>query len=193
MPNITIRQGGGPDVDDGVYPVILVEVNGPKRIFPANPPDNSPDGGVDILEWTFAIDDEAGDVTVKDSTSVATSPKSKMYGWLTALLGKAPEINATFDTDTLLGRRALATIGHRDGWPRVTQLTAMPVGGLQQSFARATGAPTRAATPPQQPQQGQRPARQQSVSGVSAPQPRPQPVTVPASASQGVPEDDLPF
>lgn len=130
MPQITIN-----NIENGVYPVMLMAVTGPKTIYPANAPE-----GTDIYEWTFSLDDGRD---IQGVTSTASGPKSKMYGWLTALLGKAPAAGDAIDTDALLGRRALATIDHNDGgWPRISQLTAMPVGMLQQTFQAATAPPS---------------------------------------------------
>lgn len=145
MPLITVKPSGPPpekDVEDGSYVVILTELKGPKRIYP----DNAGPDGTDIFEWTFAIDDEEGNREIQDNSSTASSPKSKMYGWLTALMdGKPPVMGTGFEAKDLVGRRALATIGHNEGgWPKVTNLTAIPKQLLQQKFAQATGAPTQA-------------------------------------------------
>lgn len=171
MPSITINRGGpAADIEDGVYAVVLAAVNGPKTIYPPNAPD-----GTDIFEWEFLV--EGSDQQIQGTTSTASGPKSKMYGWLTALLGgKPPAPGEQIDTDSLVGKRALATINHNDaGWPRIEQLTAIPAQMLQQQFAAATGAPTR----PQAASTAPRPA-------ASRPAARPQPVTAVAG-------DDLPF
>lgn len=162
MPFITVRPGGPPpeeDVEDGVYPVVLVELKDPRTIVTERHP-----AGTDIIEWVFAIDDEAGDRVISGVTSPASGPKSKMFGWLTALLGgRAPEIGAEYNKQDLIGRRALATIQHNDaGYPRIQSLTAIP----RQPGITMPGAP--------------------------APAARPRPTAVPAQApAQDV--DDLPF
>lgn len=168
MPQITINKGGpSTDIDNGVYPVTLAAVTGPKTIYPANAPE-----GTDIYEWTFSLDDGRD---IQGVTSTASGPKSKMFGWLTALLGKAPAAGDAVDTDALLGRRALATIDHNDGgWPRLSQLTAMPVGMLQQQFAAATAPAPLNGLPA-----GRRPAAA-----------RPAPMAGPVTA---IPSDELPF
>lgn len=190
MPLITVKQGGpSANLEPGVYPVILTALNGPKTIYPANAPE-----GTDIFEWVFAIDDETG-LEIQDNTSTASGPKSKMFGWLTALLGgKAPDVGTDFEAADLVGRTALATIGKNDnGWPKITQLTAMPKGMLAQRFAAATGTPVTAA-----PGTPARSALNLTPAATQAP-PERRPVPArPAATGGGIavaeaPADDLPF
>lgn len=168
MPQITIKRGGpSNDVEDGVYPMTLTAVTGPKTIYPANAPD-----GTDIFEWEFTLEDGT---PFQGTTSTASGPKSKMYGWITALRGgKPPEVDEQIELESLVGRQVLGTIGHNDGgWPRIDQLTAIPASMLQQRFAATTGTPTRTPT-------ATRPAAQ-----------RPRPTAaVPVATAAG---DDLPF
>jgi hypothetical protein len=147
MPQITVNQGG-PDIPDGVYPVTLVEIAGPKTVTAQRGPKAGQD--IDLFDWTFAIDSgpKEGE-TLEASTSTASGPRSKMYAWLTALFGGvAPPIGASFDTTSLHGRRAVATIRKDEsGWPRIENLSAMvgqaapaPAAAptLQQSVAETT-------------------------------------------------------
>jgi len=137
MTTIRISRGAtNADVDAGVYEVTLSGVDGPKTIYPANAPE-----GTDILDWRFVLDDGR---EVAGTTSTASGPRSKMYGWLTALnSGRAPEVDDEIDTDELIGRRAIATIEiSPSGWPRIANLGAIPVATQQQRFAQSTGAPT---------------------------------------------------
>ncbi len=86
MALITVSQGkregafGGPD---GAYQATLVAIEGPR------PATNSRTGEeFSLLDWVFAIEGAPDDAClVWASTSVASGPKSKMYGYLTALLG----------------------------------------------------------------------------------------------------------
>ncbi len=180
MPFITVTQGG-PDIPDGVYPVTLVEIKGPKTVTAQRGPKAGQD--IDLLDWVFAIDEgEYAETTIESSTSTASGPKSKMYSYLTALFGgKAPAVGASFEATDLCGRRALATIRRDDtGWPRIENLGAMPASMLSAGLARATGAPlnglpvgTPRAVPNGRPKAGAQPLRQ--------------------AVAAAAPKDDLPF
>lgn len=148
MPFITVSQGGV-DIPDGVYPVTLVEIKGPKTVTAQRGPKAGQD--IDLLDWVFAVDEGDHDGTqIEASTSTASGPKSKMYSYLTALYGGiAPQVGASFEVTDLAGRRALATIRKDDnGWPRIENLGAMPAAMQQKAFAKATGAPVAAAGAP---------------------------------------------
>lgn len=148
MPFITVNQSG-PDIEDGVYPVILVDIKGPKTVMAQRGPKAGQE--IDLLDWEFAVDDGAREGTViSSSTSTASGPRSKMFAYITALSnGVAPAIGANFEKQDLVGRRALATIRKDDtGWPRIENLGAMPVSMQQQKFAQQTGAPTTAPIAP---------------------------------------------
>jgi hypothetical protein len=143
MPLFTVNSGA-PDIDDGVYPVVLTKIDGPKSIYPQSGPNAGEE--VKIFEWTFSIvapgtKEDGAELTA--SSSMSSGPRSKMYAWLTALLnGKAPQIGASFEAKDLVGKSALATIRKDDsGWPKIDNLGAMPASMQQASFARATGAP----------------------------------------------------
>lgn len=147
---ITVK-AGGPDIPDGVYPVILTAINGPKTVTAQRGPKAGQD--IDLLDWVFAIDapgNQYDGLEVEVSTSTASGPRSKMYGFLTALYnGVAPAVNTSFTRDELIGRAALATLAKDEaGWIRVTNLGALPIAMQQQRFAQATGAPVRAAGAP---------------------------------------------
>lgn len=141
MPFVTVNQGG-PDIEPGVYPVIVTAIADPKTVTAQRGPKAGQD--IDLIDWTFAIESGPGEGTeLRESTSTASGPKSKMFAWLTALLGgKPPQIGQGFEKSDLVGRLALATIAKDEsGWPRISQLSAMPVGMLSQAVGTATGAP----------------------------------------------------
>ncbi|HVM29545.1 MAG TPA: hypothetical protein VM305_02060 [Candidatus Limnocylindrales bacterium] len=127
MALITVSQGkregafGGPD---GAYQATLVAIEGPR------PATNSRTGEeFSLLDWVFAIEGAPDDAClVWASTSVASGPKSKMYGYLTALLGgRAPAVGQSFEAADLVGRQALVTIRRdEDGWLKVENVSAMP-------------------------------------------------------------------
>jgi hypothetical protein len=151
MPLFEVK-AGGPDIPDGVYPVTLVDITGPKVITAQKGPNAGEE--FSIFEWLFAVDDGPYENTeIPDSTSTSSGPKSKLYGWVTALLnGVPPAVGTKFEVTDLKGRRAFATIRRENAgdWPKISNLGAMPVSNQQQGFAKATGAavaPERAPAP----------------------------------------------
>jgi hypothetical protein len=172
MPLITINSGG--DIPEGVYPVILAGIEGPKKITARQGPNAGEE--FEIFSWKFVIlDGKYKDTEIEATTSTATGPRSKLYGFLTALYnGTPPKVNTTFEASDLTGRMALATIQPSDtGWPRIVNLGAVPAGMLGQQVATATGAP---------------------VSGpASAPAPTPAGVVTPLREQVAAGSGELPF
>ena len=125
MPFITV--GATSDVDAGTYEATLTAIN--EKMVPSkfNNGEDAP-----ALEWVFALDN--GD-EVNGLTSTYTSPKSKAFAYLTALLGKSRVVaGAGFELDDLIGKRALVQVGINDGgWPRIENV--MPV--MAKSKAKA--------------------------------------------------------
>lgn len=145
-PFITIK-AGGPDIPAGTYPVILTAINGPKTVTAQRGPKAGQD--IDLLDWVFAINapgKQYDGQEIEATTSTASGPRSKMYGYLTALFnGVAPAVGTALSRDQLIGRQALATIQKNDeGWLQITNLGAIPASMLQQQFAQATDAPVAA-------------------------------------------------
>lgn len=142
-------KAGGIEIADGVYPVILTAIAGPKLVTAQQGPNAGKE--IELFDWTYAIDapgtTEDG-LEITASTSTASGPKSKMFSWLTALMGgKPPAVGTKFETQDLVGRAALATIRTGEsGWPRLENLGAMPAAMLGQRVAAATGAPTGSST-----------------------------------------------
>jgi hypothetical protein len=123
---ITVKQGGV-EIDDGVYPVVLTAISEPKTVQVTRGPKAGQE--MDLLDWTFAIvEGQYADTEITVSSSTASGPKSKMFGFLTALLGgKAPTVGQSFERTDLVGRMALATVRRDEsGWPRIENLGAMP-------------------------------------------------------------------
>lgn len=142
-PFITVSAGASSDVDEGVYEVVLTAISDPRPVLAQRGPKAGQE--IELIDWTFAI--AAGKHKDKElvvSSSKASGPKSKMYAFLTALRGgKPPAIGETFSKQDLIGRMALATVSiDEGGWPRVSNLGAIPASLLQQQFAQATGTPT---------------------------------------------------
>jgi hypothetical protein len=124
---ITINPGrreGAFSGADGAYAATLVAIEGPRSAT------NSRTGeAFEAMDWTFAIEgapDEAS--LVWASTSVASGPRSRMYGYLTALLGgRPPAVGQSFEAQDLVGRMALVTVRRdEDGWLKVENVSAMP-------------------------------------------------------------------
>lgn len=163
--SITISAGQPvTDIEPGVYEVVLTDLEGPRPIYPQT----GPNAGKEVLvyDWTFALDHES-DATIQGTTSTASGPKSKLFAWLTALLGgKPPLVGTTFTRDLLVGRSAVATISvNEGGWPRIDNLSALPARRAAPQPAAPAPAPA-----PQRPQ----PAATVAVNGTA-------------------PDDELPF
>lgn len=190
FPGITIGQGG-PNIPDGVYPVALTKIEGPKTITAKRGPTAGQSS--DIYDWTFVVmAGEYQDTEIDATTSTNSGPRSKLFAWITALLGgQPPVVGQTFQLTDLTGRMAFATIQRDEsGWPRITSLGAMPTQAVQQVFGQVTGAPVQA---PQQPVQAPPAAAapppanvipQHPVPAAPVPQAPPQPVQAPPAPQQ---------
>jgi hypothetical protein len=144
MSFIEVTQSG-PDIPDGVYPVVLVDIKGPKTVTAQRGPKAGQD--ISLLDWEFAVaDGPHADVVIPATTSTASGPRSKMYAYLTALSnGIAPAIGSKFEKGDLVGRMALATVKKDEaGWLRIENLGAMPASMLAKAVAKATDAPVKA-------------------------------------------------
>ena len=121
---ITVTAGAPQtDLEPGVYQVTLIDISEPREIFPQT----GPNAGrkVVLRDWTFVLEDGT---EIREGATVASGPKSKMFAWLTALLGGTPPaIGQTYPRDQLYGRIALATITlNEGGWPKISNLSALP-------------------------------------------------------------------
>lgn len=138
MPQITI----GTNAEAGVYFATLKRVSEPYE-------KTWPDGSVnDQMDWEWLL--PTGE-TLKESTSTATGPRSKTYERLVALNnGRAPLAGQRIELNDYLGRRAILTLTIKEnGWPKITNVGAVPLEQQQQDFAAATGAPVSAVAPQQ--------------------------------------------
>lgn len=143
---ITISSGSASSFqgEEGVYVLRLVDISEPRTIYPQRGVNAGKE--VNLRDWTFAF--QNGE-EITEGASTASGPKSKTYAWLTALLGgQPPQIGQSYPKAQLIGRTALGTIRKDEsGWPRLVNLSAMPVEMLQQQFYQATGAAPVAAAP----------------------------------------------
>jgi hypothetical protein len=184
-PFITITKGGPTqDIDDGVYPVVLIDIKGPKTVTAQRGPNAGQE--VELLDWEFAVDEgEMEGFEISVSSSTASGPRSKTYAFLTALFGgKTPPVGTQLQKDQIVGRRALATIQHNDGgWPVIANLGAMPVTAPMGLQAPATPTDNTAMVPVQ------RAPRPQPPLNETVERPAAAAVAVAARAAN----DDLPF
>lgn len=124
-------KSSGPDIPDGVYPVMLTDILGPKTVLAQRGPKAGQE--IQLLDWQWVIDTPGQpyhETMVESSTSTATGPKSKIHEYLTALFeGKAPAIGTKLEKGDIVGRSALATVQKNDdGWLKITNLSALPAG-----------------------------------------------------------------
>lgn len=158
MGNVTVGSAWTPPEnyfksEDGTYQVTLVQIGITARDSGEFIPGGTRSyegqfGSKTVQDWTFALDD--GQI-IEDSVGAprrtadgkdVIHPKSKYYGYLTALAGgKAIPEGTDFDPQQhLVGRMALATIQRDDkGYPRIVNLGAMPT-----TAAKAAAAPVAA-------------------------------------------------
>lgn len=201
MPFIQVSKGGPTqDIPDGVYPFTLIGIEGPKTVTAKRGPNAGQD--VDLLEWQWACEDANFDgYEISTSSSTNSGPRSKVYAYLTALFGGvAPQVDAGFEKEHLIGRMILGTVQHDDGgWPTIVNVGAMPAQMRQPAPPQPVYQPQAAAVPTdqsamvQQPAQGRQRAPRQArpmvetatVSDAQGTRP-----LVPTGAKAG---DDLPF
>lgn len=167
---ITVNPGG-PDIPDGVYLVQLTKISDPRTVVAQQGPRQGEE--VDLIDWVFTIDQPGTDVhdqVIDASTSTSSGPRSKMYAWLTALLGGvAPAVGTPFKKSDLIGRYALATTRKNDaGWPKIENLGAAPAALLATRIAQATGAPVQANGAPAPAAAGAAPLREAVAAGATS-------------------------
>lgn len=151
MPVITINKGGV-DIADGVYPVILTSLT-EKTIVPQQGKQAGQE--VDIFVWGWAVDDTTSEydgVELQSNSSMMSGAKSKLFGYITALLGGTPPaIGSQFEVGDLVGRRALATVRTpEDGFAKIENLSALPA-SMRPKPVTATVAAARQAAEVRQP------------------------------------------
>lgn len=140
---IEVSAGGPPpeqDIPDGTYPVILTDIKEPRTVHVQNGQRAGQD--MELRDWLFRINATGHALDGRElegSTSTASGPKSKQFGFLTAFNnGQPPAVGQRFTKDDLVGRMVLAQVYHDGGgYPKVGSLTAMPVGMQQAAFASA--------------------------------------------------------
>jgi len=126
MPLITVS-AGTPAIPAGTYPATLVGIR-PKRM--ATQYSVPPGAEQDFLEWTWLVEGPDRDVEITSLTSLATSPKSRIFEYLLALVGKdAASIGAGFDEGDLVGKAVMVqTIETPEGFAKIDKIVAAPKG-----------------------------------------------------------------
>lgn len=145
MTSLTISAGakqGAYLEDDGAFAATLVtfERRGP---FDSKQP-KFPGEQFHLFEWGFAIEDAPEDACMVWATSgESTGPKSKTFGYISALFGgKQPPVGTTLDIEKqLIGRMALVTVRKDEqGYMKVDAVTPLPK-ALQKSTAPKAAKP----------------------------------------------------
>lgn len=75
------------------------------------------------IQWNFTAYIDGEPEKVNGLSSPSTSVNGKAYGWLTAILGRQPEVDEKVDLDALKGSRCRVLVeDNKKGWPTVTDV-----------------------------------------------------------------------
>jgi len=75
------------------------------------------------LRWNFTAYVQGDPTPINGLTTRSSSTRSKAYTWLSAILGRQPEVDENIDIDTLKGRRCRVMIeDNKNEWPTVTDV-----------------------------------------------------------------------
>ena len=106
-----ITSGSNKNIPPGTYKAQLTEVS----------IRNGETG--DYRLWDFVAEVNGELLPISGTSSMNTSPKSKAYAWLTALIGRAPQSGEQIEDP--IGKTVLMTISQKDnGFPKIDLLTA---------------------------------------------------------------------
>lgn len=121
MPLITVS-AGTPVLKPGTYPATLVGISEKRMATKFSKPGTEDD----FLEWTWLAEGPDQDVEITSLTSIATGPKSRIFEYLTALLGAGNfDIGSGFDEKDLVGKKAnLSVVVTDDGFSKIDQIVA---------------------------------------------------------------------
>lgn len=139
MPLIEIKPGT-PMVPAGTYNASLIGIR-PRRMVSqfSNPPGQEEDR----LEWTWLVDGPDKEVEVTSLTTLATSPKSKIFAYLLALVGpEKAAVGAGFEESDLVGKPVMVSIVvSEDGFSKIDTVVAAPKGKGGKASSNGTAAP----------------------------------------------------
>lgn len=149
---LTMTIGGGYTVEPGTYEATLIGLEDFQY--------DDGEGNKTLRRWTFGleneIDPEGKPVTIDGVSSTATGPKSKAFGWLTALLNRAPVTGETFTPSMLVGRGCMVTIElNAEGYSKVAAVVPQPRRRPAAAVApepEFVGAPAATAAPAREPE-----------------------------------------
>jgi hypothetical protein len=117
---LIVVSAGTPVIGAGTYPATLIAIT-PKRMVTKFSKDGEEQ---DFLEWTWLVEAPDKDVEITSLTSVATSPKSRIVEYLTALLGAGNvNIGLGLDEKDLVGKQVqVQTIVTEDGFTKIDRI-----------------------------------------------------------------------
>jgi hypothetical protein len=78
-----------------------------------------------LLRWSFMLTTPKGEaISVSGLTSTIFNPRSKLYGWVSAITGKTYRVNEELDTEVLHGKRCKVylTVRELDGGGSINQV-----------------------------------------------------------------------
>ena len=109
--------GGGPQIDDGVYPATVLAVD-----------DAVAADGKDYWKWSCLVSDGSRDgLEMSAQSSQNTGPKSKPRRWLEALLGRQISDIESMPFESILPRDCLASIKRNaKGYASIDELLPVP-------------------------------------------------------------------
>lgn len=122
MPLIEVSSGA-PTIPQGTYPASVVGITEKSLATKYSKPGQEDD----FLEWTWLVHLPGGHTEeIRSLTTTATGPKSRVFEYLMALLGKV-DIGDGFEESDLVGKQAmLSIIINDDGFSKVDRVVAMP-------------------------------------------------------------------
>jgi hypothetical protein len=145
MPLIEVK-AAAPVIREGTYDATLISIR-PKRMVSqfTDPPGQE----VDNLEWSWLVDGPDAEVEITSLSSLATTPKSKIYEYLLALVGAdKAAIGAGFEESDLVGKLVQVVIVTSDkGYSKIESVVPPKIVGAKAKAAAAAGSAPAAAAP----------------------------------------------
>ena len=106
-----ISSGGAPDIDDGTYPAVLEAVTEDEGQYGR------------FRQWVWLVEHDGKVTSLGTRTSANTGPGSVSFKYLTALLGKEPQVGERYEDP--IGNRVLLTLQKNEkGWPKIKEAAA---------------------------------------------------------------------
>jgi len=138
---LTMTVGAIVTVEPGTYPATLTNLEDFDY--------DDGEGKKVLRRWTFALTDELdsdGNPAVLDGvSSLALGPKSKAFGWISALLGRTPDKGEQITRSMLVGKACLVTVVEKDdGYSKIEAVVPAPKKRAAVSSAGGTNTPTAA-------------------------------------------------